>query len=143
LGRIALRREQCNESATACSAGTLKAAYSQLLLCTAVASRDKDSAGGPATRESEGGTEGHWPRRETVCVVQRARECGVASECVCCVWTSDTVIERSRKGIVHLGRDTEFEWRQGRTRRSDRIRAHLFAREINSWTSSKALSLHT
>jgi len=75
-------RMYCNESATPCSAGTRKADYSQLLLCTAVASRDKDS--------------------------------------VCCMWTSDTVIEQGRKWVVHLGRDTEFEWRQGGTR-SDRI----------------------
>jgi len=37
------------------------------------------------------------------------------------------MIERRRRGVVHLGRDTEFEWRQGRTRRSDRIRADLEA----------------
>jgi len=29
--------------------------------------------------------------------------CCAASDSVCCVWTSDRVIERRRKGVVYLG----------------------------------------
>jgi len=64
----------------------------------------------------------------SMCCAASDSVCCVASDSVCCVWTSDTVIERRLKGVVHLGRDTEFEWRQGRARRSDRIRTDLFAR---------------
>ena len=53
----------------------------------------------------------------SMCCAASDSVCCVASESVCCVWTSDTVIERRLKGVVHLGRDTEFEWRQSRTKK--------------------------
>ena len=56
-------------------------------------------------------------RGEEQCVLCSERQCVVWRASVCCVWTSDTVIEGRRKGIVHLGRDTEFEWRQSRTKK--------------------------
>ena len=64
----------------------------------------------------------------SVCCAASDSVCGVASDSVCFVWTSDTVIEQRRKGVVHLGRDTEFERHQGQTGRSDQIRTDLFAR---------------
>jgi hypothetical protein len=42
-----------------------------------------------------------------------------ASDRVCWVWASDIVTEQRRNKVVHLGRGTESEWRQGQTRRSD------------------------
>jgi hypothetical protein len=51
-----------------------------------------------------------------------------ASDRVRCVWASDIVTEQRRNKVVHLGRGTEFERRQGRTQRSDWIRTDLFAR---------------
>jgi len=71
---------------------------------------------------------------ECVCCAASDCVCCAASDSACCVWTSDRVIERRQKVVVHLGRDTEFEQRQGRTR-SDRIRTGLFARNefLNFW----------
>ena len=57
------------------------------------------------------------------------------SASVRCVCASDIVIERSRKAVVHLERGTEFEWRQGQTRRSDQTRTNLLKRDLllNFW----------
>ena len=95
-----------------------------------------------------------WFREtKTVWVVQRQSE-GAKEErsdtgggerqfvlwCVC-VCASDIVIERRRKVVVHMGRGTELERRQGRNRRSDGIRTILSARDL-SLNSGKALFIH-
>jgi hypothetical protein len=80
----------CNKPATPYSTGTRKAADPHLLLCTAVALRDKDSVCGPVTRVRERRQNGVGDgRREGKCVLSERASDALDSEWACVLWYSD------------------------------------------------------
>jgi hypothetical protein len=70
-------------------------ALTQLSPCTAVASRDKDSVGGPATQVSAGRTEGGLAAASGQFVLSSERVRALCSSgSVCCVWTRGVIGRR-------------------------------------------------